>query len=404
MASTPLENLTGGGNDTRMGELKILFIPASNGGLSHQIPLYVYGQRLLKESPGIRASFLLPGRDHQTFRQARVPVLDIDYSGSLDELLQKEQQCYHAWQPDIVFDDGNATTFLAKKGFPVAHITMYRAGMYREPGVWPPHYTHSGWKNWIKDHPLLAARAMEATGQRQIEAFTKVTKVVPGIPEIERLPPMWQADPSFFFCGPLLMSDQLPAAREEIFDRFFKAMKAAGKPVVFFTMGLAEEAAPVLIDAVRWMLQNGFAVISTVDPGQISPQEEAFFLHDPFCPMDYLSARVDLMIHHCGSGIYHYPILYQKPAVTIGTNCFDREEIARRLAHEKLSFHLDAAENDPDFLHAFQSALQLFKDHRSDFIDHSRLAHFHQRLMEQLSVHTYTLPIRHALENAGVEH
>jgi hypothetical protein len=63
-----------------------------------------------------------------------------------------------------------------------------------------------------------------------------------------------------------------------------------------------------------------------------------------------------VVIHHCGCAAYHYPILHEKPWITLGTMRYDREDVALRLEALGLSTHLPAPEEDADFGARFQAA------------------------------------------------
>lgn len=78
-------------------------------------------------------------------------------------------------------------------------------------------------------------------------------------------------------------------------------------------------------------------------------------------PVDYICSQSDLIIHHCGSGMYHIPILNEKPSITIGTQCFDREIIASRLAELGISKHTPSRIDNINYLKIFNSNLDLFE-------------------------------------------
>jgi UDP:flavonoid glycosyltransferase YjiC (YdhE family) len=70
--------------------------------------------------------------------------------------------------------------------------------------------------------------------------------------------------------------------------------------------------------------------------------------------MHLVSSHVDLMVHQCGSGTYHYPLLHNVPAITIGTQCYDREEVAVRLEELGASTHIPSPAECDDFVERFK--------------------------------------------------
>lgn len=74
--------------------------------------------------------------------------------------------------------------------------------------------------------------------------------------------------------------------------------------------------------------------------------------------MHFVCQQVDLVVHHCGSGAYQYPILHQVSAVTLGTQCYDREEVALRLEELGVSQHLPAPEETDTFAEEFKRKLR----------------------------------------------
>src|SRR5690606_15579589 len=83
--------------------------------------------------------------------------------------------------------------------------------------------------------------------------------------------------------------------------------------------------------------------------------------------MHYVSSNADLIVHVAGSATYHYPILHGKPAITVGTRCRDREQIARTLNACGFSQHIPAPAEGDGFLAAFVDALDRFEAGRFPF-------------------------------------
>jgi hypothetical protein len=79
-----------------------------------------------------------------------------------------------------------------------------------------------------------------------------------------------------------------------------------------------------------------------------------------------------LIIHQCGSGIYHYPILHQKPTITIGTQCYDREAVALRLQQLQLSAHVPSSRDNIAYMDIFKSHIEAFE--KNILCDNSKLS------------------------------
>jgi len=67
-----------------------------------------------------------------------------------------------------------------------------------------------------------------------------------------------------------------------------------------------------------------------------------------------------MMIHHCGSGTYQYQVLYKLPSITIGTGCYDREDVALRLEELGVSKHIPHPTEVVDFLSLFKNAFKSY--------------------------------------------
>jgi hypothetical protein len=78
--------------------------------------------------------------------------------------------------------------------------------------------------------------------------------------------------------------------------------------------------------------------------------------------MHFVCARADLMVHHCGSGTYHYPLLHGLPSITVGTQKYDRDDVAVRLEELGVSVHIPAPEECQRFVETFKSAVRRYFD------------------------------------------
>jgi UDP:flavonoid glycosyltransferase YjiC (YdhE family) len=85
--------------------------------------------------------------------------------------------------------------------------------------------------------------------------------------------------------------------------------------------------------------------------------------------MHYLCSNVELVVHHCGSGTYHYPIIHNVPTITIGTKSYDRDDVAARLEELGISIHIPAPDECEDFVGRFKEAVRSYFDESGAFIE-----------------------------------
>ena len=349
-------------------DIKVLFIPL-RGTISHTIPLVALSRMIKTKS--IKTAFLLPRRDDQVATKLGLNVLDIDYKGGKDKnALRTELRAYNLFSPDVVIDDTNFITGLATAVTKLPRVTIQRTGVF--PGSLPcnPHYTHS--LNFdAKKIPDVTFLGLPQP-QTLSDMLNADYKIVPGIPSIELLPPSLRFDPTYFFSGPLLLEDylieQASVAKPQItaafhMQRDFVSLERflaenARRRRVYITFGSEELAGEAILSCIRRLLRQGVAVVTNIKVEGVSAEEQQRYYHADYLPMNFVCANVDLVIHQCGSGTYHYPILHQTPMITIGTQCFDREAVALRLEELGVSVHLAAPEERPDFEEAFLEAVE----------------------------------------------
>lgn len=206
--------------------------------------------------------------------------------------------------------------------------------------------------------------------------FDAEKKIVPGIPSLEVLPEPLVKDPSYVFAGPLIMEDRLI---ERVNKYASAGLGSTGKGreftgirryfesnedrfTVYFTFGNVAKATPEIVEAIRFLLDNDAAVITNIDIGGLKPGWEQRYFFQSYLPMHLVCSNADLMIHHCGSGTYQYSILHQVPSITIGTRCFDREEVALRLEKCGVSRHIPSPDEITDFVPVFKKTAGEFFD------------------------------------------
>jgi UDP:flavonoid glycosyltransferase YjiC (YdhE family) len=352
--------------------MKVLFVPI-NSQVSHIIPLLALEHKL-RGTP-IEAAFLLPANRHDLVRQSGARVLEVDHQS-----FRTEMKGYGMFSPDVVVDDCSLTTGYAAKLSRIPRITIQRTGIF--PGGRPrnPLHRHS----MVSD--LSGIPDVTALGLKQpktlSDLFQAALKIVPGIPSIEVLPPALRRDPSYFFAGPLLMDDVFledPNAGLTARNRsngfgplsaFFATNR--GRKVVYFTLGTVQQASGPIFAAVRELLDHGVAVVASFEVTGLSEAQRSSFFAGGYLPSHFVCEHVDLVVHQCGSGTYHYPLLHGVPAVTVGTRCHDREDVALRLQELGVSMHVPAPEETPLFEQSLRQAVWRYLEGPEDFIDQAR--------------------------------
>jgi UDP:flavonoid glycosyltransferase YjiC (YdhE family) len=371
--------------------MKLLLVPCATGSRSHQIPLLALARRFRAAMDSkLQIMFLLPNRDKPTddqdssARSAARQHFDFidaviwpeDYYGSPERLAQMELKVYREFAPDIVIDDFNEATTLAMQSWRIPRISIQRTGIFPSVLVRNPAHCHSALKSWIRvlDHPripIITRAAIYSRIKRYLEpdyffrCFEADSKLIPGIPGIECLPPSLQGDSSYDFCGPLILEtpeSQFPGL-EEFFDQ------NRDRKIIFVSVGLFQRPGLAIRRCIAQLIREGTAVISTFPPAELDDQCGSRSFVRSFLPLDRVCSEVDLVVHQCGSGIYHYPLLHRKASVTIGTQCYDREDVARILEARRLSVHIPAPEECTEFEEQFCRTVLNCLERPHDFFD-----------------------------------
>lgn len=347
--------------------MRVLFVPYTSAP-SHIIPLLALDKMLA--GTRVETAFLAPRRSHALLRNLGARVLDDHHNGFMTGV-RTEVLAYRKFGPDVVVDDTSVSTGYSTALTGVPRVTILRTGMF--PGGVPgnPHHKHSihlisGDVRAFPDPTVLGLPPLRTP----LDLFRADIKLVPGVESVEVLPGSLRGDPSYRFCGPLLMDDMMvgrfgrPDLGVAEMDSFrdFDALRAffeanAGRRVVYMTFGTAAQAGQPVFECLRHLLERDIAVVSSVSCEGLGASHPETFFYRPYLPMHFVCSNADLMIHQCGSGTYHYPILHNVPTLTVGTKCYDREDVARRLEELGVSTHLPAPDECQDFVASFKRAV-----------------------------------------------
>jgi UDP:flavonoid glycosyltransferase YjiC (YdhE family) len=316
-------------------------------------------------------AFLLPAEFHPLAKELKLKVVDVDHKAH--DGLRTEMVAYQKFKPDVVVDDASVYTFFVKQVAKKPRAAVQRTGMF--PGAIPKSKTHvhsMGRNVNMKEFEMVRNFGLHVP-QHFEDLFAAEMKIVPGIGEIEVLPEPLKSDPSYVFSGPLLLEDsqlekvnkyyqektgKLVLYSSDLLNTFFNNNQK--RFIVYFTFGNVARAENPIFAAIQYLLDNEVAVITNINIGEVPEQQKELYLYSSFLPMHYICSRVNLMIHHCGSGTYQYQILYQLPAITLGTGCWDREDVALRLQELEVSIHLPPPGQCEDFDLLFKGAFDSF--------------------------------------------
>ncbi|WP_257669568.1 hypothetical protein [Parapedobacter tibetensis] len=359
--------------------MNILSIPSLVGGHSHLIPLFVFHQRYLRRLSYVNNFFLVGEQNKELLKASGINCVNLDYSvrshHSLEKLRREifaaEQESFDLIKPSIVIEDNCFTSPLISEKNGVPRISVQRTGFFRsiDNRYRREHHIHSAEKDdkgnrasrlldFFHDQSQLNDSTPESKFLKQY--LNAKTKIVPGIRSIEILPDSLSDDTSYFFAGPLTVKDNPSDLLIKNLEKFFEANRDRRK--VFLTLGLIDNTpAEAYID---YLVEQEFCVITTVDYIVKKDHERPRVFQNKFLPLDIVSSSVDLIIHQCGSGIYHYPILNEKPAITLGTLCYDREDVAMVLQMKQVSKHVPHPKDNENHFEIFVECVDQFKNGR----------------------------------------
>ncbi|HEV3199361.1 MAG TPA: nucleotide disphospho-sugar-binding domain-containing protein [Bryobacteraceae bacterium] len=327
--------------------MRVLFVPNALVVASHGVPLLALNMRSAGHS--IETAFLLPRGFHGVRHNFDIDVLDIDHDG-----FRTEMQAYGKFRPDVVVDDCSLSTGHAAAFARIPRVTVIRTGTF--PGYTP---RSAAQRHSMGFNVKLGVPDVTCIGLKQPtrldDLFTADHYIVPGIPSIEVLPEALSGRPDFTFAGPLILDDQDIEKLERVvrlsrhdfiradsLEQFLSSVQY--RPVVYFTFGNVAKADPGVTQSIERLVKDGIAVVTNIPSNIQSP----LLYYSLYFPMHLVCSRVNLVVHHCGSGTYHYPLLHGVPAVTIGTGCFDRDDVALQLDRLGVAIHVDPSQDSQE--------------------------------------------------------
>jgi hypothetical protein len=215
-------------------------------------------------------------------------------------------------------------------------------------------------------------------------------KIIPGIATIECLPENIEDRESYFYSGPLLVMDKPSKDLSSRLDKFLNGNKQ--KPIVFITTGTIDRTP--IEKFIEFFVKRNYAIITTCNCGINEVYKQEIFYNKLF-PINYICGISNLVIHQCSSGMYHYPIMNKVPSLTIGTQCYDREDIALRLQELGVSGHIPHPDDNPYYWNIFLEMVNRFE--KNSLINYDMLDRLEIEISETISNFKMEKVIEYAL-------
>lgn len=361
--------------------MNILNIPYYAGGLSHLIPLYVLHHKHLKKNTEVKNQFLV-SNDVQSFLNIQgINCVAIDFFYNENEcnlisesnlkiieyVIKKEKEAYEKVKPIVIIEDNSFTTPLIAEKNNIPRISIQRTGNFRSIDYCfrNSNHVHSMQKGTNTERALFKSSAINLEipmfndfDLYCLQKYVKPkVKIIPGIPTIERLPENIEGRDSYFYSGPLLVIDKPSKELTVRLEEFLNNNKQ--KSVVFITTGTIDRTP--IENFIEFFVKRNYAVITTHDC-KINKEYKQEIFYNKLLPLNHICGISDLVIHQCGSGMYHYPIMNRIPALTIGTLCYDREDVAQRLQELGVTGHVPHPDDNPDYWGVFLELVNRFEE------------------------------------------
>ena len=359
--------------------MNILTVPYIAGGISHLIPLYVLQQRYLRSNTEVKNQFLVNNNSQTFLKMQGIDCVPIDYTfeGNLimskdflkinERLIEMEQKAYDIVKPSLIIEDTSCITPLIAEKNHLPRISIQRTGIFRaiDNRFRNANHVHSFQKGSNIDTSVSFSNSYKSevsmfnnSDLSLLEQYVKPkVKIIPGISTIERLPENIESRESYFYSGPLLVMDKPSKDLSNRLDGFLNINKR--KPIVFITTGTVDRTP--IEKFIEFFVKRNYAVITTCncEINEIYKQE---VFYNRLLPLNYICGISSLVIHQCSAGMYHYPLMNRVPSLTIGTQCYDREDIALRLQELGVSGHIPHPDDNPNYWNIFLEMVNRFEN------------------------------------------
>lgn len=338
--------------------MNILFIPNVSAIIPHLVPLMALESQLDKRRH--KAAFLIPRVLHKSLMNMGRHVLDIDYQAK--HTLRDNMLAIRHFRPDVVVDDLSSTALLATKLAKIPRVTIRRTGVF--PDTVPRNATHRHSMDPSRiDFNAFYGNTEAIFGIRPprniVEMCAAEMNIVPGISSVETISSSLCDDSTYVFAGALILPDSMVPRMSNLDNDGLQGFLGTirNRQIVLVTLGSVLKPTDAVRDLIKYMLDIGLAVISTVEIGDLEPSRQRMFFYSPFLPMHAVCSRVRLMVHHCGSGTYQYSIVHKVPSLCIGSQCYDRDDVAQRLEELGVAKYVPSAEGNTGFTERFRELL-----------------------------------------------
>ncbi|SMP25629.1 hypothetical protein [Chryseobacterium profundimaris] len=394
--------------------MDILTIPYFAGGLSHLIPLYVLHHKYLKNKTGITNQFLVDNNLQPILKMQGIDCVSVDYtleenlivsdknaSSIKDHLKDVEKKAYETIKPSLIIEDTSFFTPLIAEKNNLPRISIQRTGIFRSidkqyRNVKHVHSLEKGSNSLGNSRSFSDPFNPEPGIDKNSDLYflqqyaNPKAKIIPGIPSIEQLPENIKNRESYFYSGPLIVMDKPSKKLSLRLEEFLNNNKE--KPVVFITTGTIDRTP--IENFIEFFVQRNYAVITTC-LCEINEKYNQEILYNKLLPLHYICGISNLVIHQCGSGMYHYPIMNRVPSFTISTQCYDREDIALRLQELGVSAHIPHPDDNPDYWNIFLEKVERFEN--KNLIDYKMMDHLQNEINETMANFNMEKVIEYAL-------
>jgi hypothetical protein len=391
--------------------MNILSIPFITGGLSHLLPLYVLQQKYLRGNSEIKNHFLVNENAQNFLNIKGAQCVPINYSfdenlvksGDLlvlnERMIEMEKMAYNIVKPSLIIEDSAFFTPLIAEKNHLPRISIQRTGVFRsiDKRYRIANHVHSlqkGGNISAFESPSNSYKSKLSISNDSdmhfLRQYTKPkVKIIPGIASIERLPVNIEDRESYFYTGPLLIIDK---PSKNLSNRLNEFLNNKQKPIVFITTGTIDKTP--IENFIEFFVKRNYTVITTCNC-EINELYKQDVFYNKLLPLHYICGISNLVIHQCGSGMYHYPLMNKVPFLTIGTQCYDREDIALRLEELGISGHIPHPDDNPNYWNIFLELINKFENNTlTDFVVMDKLL---DEINETMSIFNMDKVIQFAL-------